>query len=372
MKKLLILNFLATVLFSACENKPSYTINVEFSGLNGEDIVYMQLVKNNELETIDSVQIAENKVQFEGALDAPQMVYLKIGESRKIVNFFGENSEIEVKVNLDDLVNTQVVGSIVHDEFVEFQSYMSPIDQREQKLREDYREASMNGDQEKIDSLRKESENIYNDQQEMLYQYINDKSSSYMAPFVINRYLVYELDENELDSLLQMLDPSIHNSQDYTKLNERVEILKKVAVGQPAVDFTLNDPDGNPISLSSFRGKYVLIDFWASWCGPCRRENPNVVQLYSEYKDKGFEILGVSLDEDRTRWLGAIEADSLTWPHVSDLQGWGSESGKMYGIISIPATVLLDPEGIIIDKDLRGDALRQKLEELYATEEQNS
>ncbi len=372
MKKLLIAVFIPVLVFSACDTNPSYVYKAKFEGLNGDEFIYLQLVKDGELDTIDSAQVSDNTVRFEGTLEGPQMVYMKIGDSRKVVNFFGENSEVEVKVDVNDLENTQVIGSKVHDEFVAFQSYMSPIDEREQKLREDFREASMSGDQEKIEELRAESENIYNDQQEMLYQYIDDKSSSYMAPFVIRRYLVYELDDKELDSLLQTLDPSIHNSIDYAKLNERVEILKKVAVGKPAIDFTLNDPDGNPISLSSFQGKYLLIDFWASWCGPCRRENPNVVQLYSEYKDKGFEILGVSLDEDRSRWLGAIEADSLTWPHVSDLQGWGSEAGKMYGINSIPATVLLDREGIIIDKGLRGDELRQKLEELYTTEEQNS
>jgi len=372
MKKLLIPVFISVLVFSACETKPSYVFNAEFNGLTGDELIYLQLVKDGELDTIDSAQVSDNTVRFEGTLEGPQMVYMKIGDTRKVVNFFGENSEIEVKADVNDLESTQVIGSKVHDEFVAFQSYMSTIDQREQQLREDYREASMNGDQEKIEELRAESENIYNDQQEMLYQYIDDKSSSYMAPFVISRYLVYELDEKQLDSLLQTLDPGIHNSLDYKRLNERVEVLKKVAVGKPAVDFTLNDPQGNPISLSSFQGKYLLVDFWASWCGPCRRENPNVVKLYSDFKDKGFEILGVSLDEDRNRWLGAIEADSLTWPHVSDLEGWGSAAGKMYGINSIPATVLINPDGIIVDKNLRGDALRQKLEELYAAEEQNS
>jgi peroxiredoxin len=158
---------------------------------------------------------------------------------------------------------------------------------------------------------------------------------------------------------------------DYVKLSQRVETLKNVAVGETVTDFTLNDPSGNPVALSSFRGKILLIDFWASWCGPCRRENPNVVKLYNDFNDKGFEILGVSFDEDFNRWVGAIEDDQLTWPHVSDLQGWGSAAGKLYGINSIPATVLVDREGTIIAKNLRGEELRKKLEELYAQEDQN-
>jgi peroxiredoxin len=139
----------------------------------------------------------------------------------------------------------------------------------------------------------------------------------------------------------------------------------------PAVDFALNDTTGNPIAISSFKGDYLLIDFWASWCGPCRRENPNVVALYNDFKDKGFEIIGVSFDDDGNKWINAIHQDGLIWPHVSDLKGWGSAAGKLYGINSIPATVLLDRDGIIIAKNLRGDALRKKLEELYASENQN-
>ena len=371
MRNLIILSLIVLTGLSGCENKPAYNISADFTGQTDQEYILLQLVKDGELETVDSAQLIDSKVQFEGVLESPQMVYLKVGDSRKVVNFFGENSEISVQVNLDDLENAVITGSAVHDEFVAFKDYMAPIDERDQKLREDYREASMNGDQEKMEQLRAESENIYNDQQEMLYQYIEDKKSSYMAPFVIRRYLVYELDENELDSLLQNLDPAIHNSLDYMSLNERMETLRRVAVGKEATDFILNDPDGNPIALSSFRGKVLLVDFWASWCGPCRRENPNVVKLYNDFKDKGFEILGVSLDESHDKWIGAIEADELTWPHVSDLEGWSSAAGKLYGINSIPATVLLDRDGVIVAKNLRGDALRKKLEELYQVEEQN-
>ena len=320
---------------------------------------------------MDSALLSGSSVSFAGNLESPQMVYLKLGESRKIVNFFAENSDIQVRVNADSLEATKITGSKVHDEFLGFKDYMSPIDQRQQDLNTAYREASQNGDQQKMDELRAESENIYNDQLDLIYSFIEEKKSSYMAPFVISRYLVYELDYLGLDSLLQQIDPSVHNSLDYIKLSQRVETLKNVAVGKTVTDFTLNDPSGNPVALSSFRGKILLIDFWASWCGPCRRENPNVVKLYNDFNDKGFEILGVSFDEDFNRWVGAIEDDQLTWPHVSDLQGWGSAAGKLYGINSIPATVLVDREGVIVAKNLRGDALRQKLEEIYAEEAQN-
>jgi peroxiredoxin len=148
-------------------------------------------------------------------------------------------------------------------------------------------------------------------------------------------------------------------------LKQKLVALKGITVGGEAPDFSQATPDGEELKLSELRGKIVLVDFWASWCGPCRRENPNVVKLYNQYKEKGFEILGVSLDRDKDRWLQAIEADQLTWHHVSDLKGWSNEAAKMYGVRSIPHTVLLDAEGKVMARNLRGEALAQKLEELF-------
>ncbi len=144
-------------------------------------------------------------------------------------------------------------------------------------------------------------------------------------------------------------------------LARRVELLKNVAVGMPAPEFIQNDPLGNPVSLSSFRGKYLLIDFWAAWCPPCRAENPKVVSAYQKYNDKGFEVLGVSLDKSRERWLKAVQDDGLAWTQVSDLKYWSNEAAALYGISSIPSNLLLDPDGVIIKKNLRGDDLHSAL-----------
>jgi peroxiredoxin len=143
------------------------------------------------------------------------------------------------------------------------------------------------------------------------------------------------------------------------------KIEEMVGNGKPAPEISLPNPEGQEVTLSSFRGKYVLLDFWAGWCAPCRRENPNIVKAYNQFKNKGFEIYGVSLDRDRQEWLDAIKADKLAWIHVSDLQFWNSPAAKQYGVQSIPANFLIDPNGIIIDRNLRGGALEARLQEIF-------
>lgn len=191
-----------------------------------------------------------------------------------------------------------------------------------------------------------------------------EENNSSIAALIAIQQLNPEEYYSTLETVVAGLEPVMTGHFFYDGIAEQVKAMKSIAVGAKAPELAFENPKGEVISLSSLRGKYVLIDFWASWCKPCRMENPNVVRTYTQYKDKGFEILGVSLDKSKDAWVNAIAADGLTWPQMSDLGGWQSQPAQIYGVRSIPATVLVDPDGIIIAKNLRGPSLEEKLKEV--------
>jgi len=351
---------------SACANKPADSNQMTIKGtISGDYSGDVNLYKraNGEWVKLDSATVENGSFTLTSSPELPEMYYISKPGDNNFISFFAEPGDISVKTDVNDFKKADITGSKSQDEFIAYQDKMNMFDDMFNNAYSKIKEANEAGDEEAIKKRNKEYQDVEDQQHQFLLDNAMSNNTSVVAAWALDRNSYY-FDEDDLEPVLNNFDPSIKESVYVQNLDNRVAILKRVAIGQPAIDFTMTDIEGNPFTLSSLYGKYLLVDFWASWCGPCRRENPNVVEAYKKYNNKGFDILGVSFDQKKEKWVEAVKADNLTWHHVSDLKYWGNEAGKLYGINSIPSNILLDPKGTIIAKNLRGQALQDKLSEL--------
>jgi peroxiredoxin len=355
MKKSLFIILIATLL-AACCNTQDATIKGTVKSIADGRTIYLL---DSEGTKIDSTAFAGGKFGFTIAEAYPDMYILSI-DGGSSYPFFVEPGTIVATI--EGGLPFVFSGTPSNDGFEKYNKADQILDDKIRELTPQIRAAQIAGTP-AFDSLVA----IYNEISDQMDQLI-DKTIVENADTPLAAYLLYRTAYNlttpeEVDEALAVVAAAPDNA--FTDaLRERRDILAASAVGQKAPDFTQAQPDGTPLALSSLEGQLVLIDFWASWCGPCRRENPNVVKLYDRFHDKGFEILGVSLDSDRDNWLAAIEADGLRWKHVSDLGYWNNAVAKQYGVRSIPHTVLVGPDGVIIAKNLRGEELEAKVAEV--------
>ena len=318
---------LAMMAFTSCsEEKKGYVIDGQVTDVQ-EGIMYLKKYVDKTFVEVDSAVIVDGKFRFEGVTpEALAHGLTTRKESNRPMVFFLDNDAMTVTMN-ESGKELNIVGSEANDIFM-----------RNAKIT---RSKGYN-----LDSL------------------IAAHPASPVAAYFVVKDFAYKLDLEGMKAVRAKFDASLNASSYIQQIESMIARMEKVQVGSEAPDFTLPDVDGNPVSLSSFRGKYVLVDFWAAWCPDCRKENPNIVAAWEKYKDKNFAVLGVSLDRTREQWLAAIEKDKLAWTQVSDLKYWNSEAAVLYCIRWIPMSFLIDQEGKIVAIGLEGEELHNKLEEL--------
>ncbi len=300
--------------------------------------------------------------EMNGQVDGLKTMYLTLEKGDGAIQLLMENASYTITGTLDDPVIQS--NSKAQNDLIDYQKGLEPITTQIETLRDLIMENRESEKSDLLDSLRESYYGWYDRKEDYDSAYVINHPGSH-ASVLILRGTFYMLDVEGLEEALSPLDPSLSRMEEYRFMTGKLERMKSVAVGQPYTDFGLQTPGGELLRISDVhRGNVLLVDFWASWCGPCRRANPELVEIYHAYNDRGFEILGVSLDRDSARWVKAIADDQLTWAHISDLKYWDSEGAEIYGVSAIPHSVLIDRDGIIAARNLSGEELREKIETL--------
>ena len=380
MKKTILLSICCLLAISSCGTKDnqSFTLKGKIGTWSAPAKLYLSYWSEG-TETVDSTYLDNGKFSFTGVVNEPSPSRLILdysGEgighaarSGNILYLFIENGTVKME-SPDSLQNSIFINSPINKEHL---SYLDAIGGQIQdiaaRMNAKFNEATpeQRNDPAFGAKLNNEYRELLNERSQKQQQYVRDHPNSFLSIAAISESVSSNFDVEEIEPLFMSINEKHRNTYQGEAFAQRIEAVKTIGIGKKAPVFTQNDPDGNPISLSDYLGKYVLLDFWASWCGPCRQENPTLVKAYAKYKEKGFEILGISLDnpDAKEAWIEAIEKDGLTWRQVSDLKAWNNAVARTYGIRAIPHSFLIDPQGTIIAENLRGEKLEAKLAEIF-------
>lgn len=350
------------LLFSACAKNDKVTVTGTVKNLGNGEIF---LIKSGDDKMIDTVKVTNDKFNYELKVTEPTVYMINFGPKQQPAFVILENGITTIDYEMNVLNSLNIKGGKEQEVYNKFINECRQLFNSMDSLGK-IAESNMEN-QEMITVLQREFYRIDSVVKVKQKAFVLQNPKSIASAFLAVNYLSQNTEKTyeEVNEIYNALDKSIQQTYYGKKISEMVAMMRNTTAGQAAPDFTLADLNDKPVSLSSFRGKVTLVDFWASWCGPCRKENPNVVAAYNKFHSKGFEILGVSLDDNKSNWEQAVKKDNLTWTHVSDLKGWESKAAQLYGVQSIPTNFLLDKDGKIIAKDLRGEMLEQKLNEIF-------
>jgi peroxiredoxin len=362
----------------ALAQKTNFSITGQIGKLGKPAKVYLDY-SDNGANHEDSCVVVDGKFRFAGNISGiatSRMSFDHTGEG-KPHSIYAPNSDVVYiyfgKENMvfksaDSLVNATVTGSKVYDEFQDYNKQIGgTIMALTKAVNADF--ASGTPAQQKDTAYMKAVDTRFrrniNRRNEKQFEFAKNNPNSYFAMVALSESAGTKVDVNKVEPVFKALKAEFRNTDMGRELEQRIQAAGTTAVGMQAPEFTQNNVDGKPISLSSLKGKYVLVEFWASWCTPCRAGNPNLVKQYELYKNKGFEIISVSLDNVKDRWVDAIKKDGLPWLQVSDLKGWNNAVGRLYGVRAVPQSFLLDKEGKVIGNTLRDETLNSKLAEIF-------
>lgn len=347
----------------ACETvaENAYKVTVNAPGVEDGKLVFLQKPQTGlPPSIIDTLEIKNGTAELTGSADSPQLHYLLFDGNRGVLPIIIEQGDITVTAHVDSLNTSKVVGTPSNDDFNAFIDGTKAIREKMASIQKQGMEAQQKGDTVSLSMLTETFNEVQQEARAYEQDFVKNNPESYISLMVLQQ-MANSPHADKAAELFEGLSDALKNDEIGKALAKQFEGVKKLAIGSIAPDFSAPTPQGDTISLKSSLGKVTILDFWAAWCKPCRVENPNLVKLYKDFHEKGLNVVGVSLDRKAEDWVKAIEEDQLPWSHMSNLKFWQDPIAELYNIKSIPATYILDAEGKIIAKNLRGEELYEKI-----------
>ena len=367
MKKIVFI-ITSALLFVACNNLKDneFLISGTANGIENGKKVFIEVQTETGTLAKDTAVVTDGKFELKGITEEIDLGFIRIENEQINLPIILEEGKIEINIVKDSLHKSTLGGTPNNDKFQKFNTESRAISEKVAKFEKDngpeMQKAQMSNDTVTINKLLKEYKKFQNEMNDYSKKFIKENPDAYLSVLLLENFLMRQyLTPEEIKSYFESLNKEVKETKSGKKIKTALDSMSAIVIGKPAPNFSAPSPEGKTISLKESLGKVTIIDFWASWCGPCRAENPNVVALYNEFHPQGLNIIGVSLDKDATKWKDAIAKDGLVWSHVSNLKFWEDPIAKQYNVQSIPATFILDAKGNIVAKDLRGEELRAKV-----------